>query len=104
MEILTTETYEKWFRKLKDRQARARISLALRRCQLEDRLVGDVKSVGDQIYEMRFHFGPGYRLYYLLQERTVVVLLVGGDKASQDADIAKAKALAADLRKEKQWP
>ena len=52
---------------------------------------------------MRFHFGPGYRIYYLQHQRTVVVLLAGGDKTNQAADISKAKALAAHLREDKSW-
>lgn len=104
MDILTTEAYDRWFRKIKDRQAKARINLALRRCQLDGRVVGDVKPVGDQVHEMRFHFGPGYRLYFVHRGSTVIILLAGGDKSSQDDDIAKAKRLALQLRKEQQWP
>jgi putative addiction module killer protein len=103
VEILTTETYDKWIRKLKDSQARARINLTLRRCQMEGRLVGDLQPVGDQVFEMRFHFGPGYRIYYLQHQRTVVVLLAGGDKTNQAADISKAKVLAARIREDKSW-
>ena len=103
MEILTTAAYDKWIRKLKDSQARARINLTLRRCQIEGRLVGDLQPVGDQVFEMRFHFGPGYRIYYPQHQRTVVVLLAGGDKTNQAADISKAKALAAHLREDKSW-
>lgn len=62
MEILTTDAYDKWFRKLKDTQAKARINIALRRCQLQGEMVGDLKPVGNQVHEMRFHFGPGYRV------------------------------------------
>lgn len=104
MVIFTTDIYDKRFRRLKDQQARARINPALRRCELEGRLVGDLKPVGDQVYEMRFHFGPGYRVYYLQQGTTVVLLLVGGDKSSQESDIARAKALADELREEQSWP
>lgn len=104
MEILTTDVYDKWFRKLKDAQARARINLALRRCQVEGRVVGDLKPVGGQVHEMRFHFGPGYRVYYLQHHQNVVLLLIGGDKSSQAADISKAKNLAAQIREEQQWP
>lgn len=104
VEILTTDVYDTWFRKLKDTQARARINVTLRRCQLEGRLVADVKPVGDQVHEMRFHFGPGYRVYYLHHGETVVMLLIGGDKSTQATDIAKAKRLAAQIREEQQWP
>ncbi|WP_116116007.1 type II toxin-antitoxin system RelE/ParE family toxin [Austwickia chelonae] len=103
MKILTTGDYDKWFRKLKDVQAKARINLALRRCQLEDRLVGDLQPVGEQVFEMRFHFGPGYRVYYSQHEQTVVLLLIGGDKSTQPHDIAKAKELAAQIREDQSW-
>ena len=104
MEIRTTDAYDTWFRKLKDARARARINVTLRRCQLEGRLVADVKPVGGQVHEMRFHFGPGYRVYYLRHGETVVLLLIGGDKSTQAADITKAKSLAAQIREEQQWP
>lgn len=103
MEILTTEAYDKWIRKLKDTRARARINLAWRRCQLEGRLVGDLQPVGEQVFEMRFHFGPGYRVYYLQHHETVVLLLVGGDKSTQPQNISKAKELAAQIREEQSW-
>ena len=104
VDILTTEAYDRWFRNIKDRHAKARINLALRRCQLDGRVVGDVKPVGDQVREMRFHFGPGYRLYFVQRCSTVILLLAGGDKSSQDDDIAMAKRLELQLRKEQQWP
>lgn len=53
---------------------------------------------------MRFHLGPGYRIYYLQQGDVLVLLLVGGDKSTQSDDINKAKHLADELRKEKRWP
>lgn len=102
VEIFTTDAYDKWFRKLKDTQARARISIALRRCQLQGEMAGDLKPVGDQVLEMRFHFGPGYRVYYTHQGDAIVLLLIGGDKTTQQADIDKAKILATHLRKDKQ--
>ena len=101
-EIFTTDTYDKWFRKLKDTQARARISITLRRCQLQGEMVGDLKPVGDQVLEMRFHFGPGYRVYYTHKGDAIVLLLIGGDKTTQQADIDKAKTLAIHLRKDQQ--
>jgi putative addiction module killer protein len=99
MEIRTTEAYQKWFDKLTDDRAKARIRVRIRR--LEKGNPGDVKPVGDGISEMRIDYGQGYRLYYKATTgyqdtgKEIVVLLCGGDKSTQQADIARAKTLAA---------
>lgn len=93
MRILKTDQYEKWFRKLKDAVARARINARIRRIELYGELVGDWKPVGDKVVELRFDIGPGYRVYAHPRGSELVLLLVGGDKSSQQADIAKAKGL-----------
>lgn len=98
MEILQTESYKKWFRKLKDVRARNRISNAFKRYQIEGAILGDVKFLGDHVYELRFHFGPGYRVYYLRQKKMIVLLLLGGDKSGQAADIATAKQMAKEIK------
>ncbi|RJF92984.1 type II toxin-antitoxin system RelE/ParE family toxin [Sphingomonas cavernae] len=95
IEIRQTETYAKWFRKLRDRTARARIDIRIRRVSLGN--FGDVKPVGEGVSELRVDYGPGYRVYFVQRGEVVVILLCGGDKASQEGDIVKAKALAADL-------
>ena len=60
--------------------------------------IGDNRSVGDGVFEMRIHYGPGYRLYFIHEGTTVVVLLCGGDKDSQESDIARARRLAKEWR------
>ena len=100
MGFYRVEQYDKWFRKLKDATAKARILVALRRIQTLGEIVGDIKSVGDGVYEMRFHIGPGYRIYYLVHGDRMMLLLFVGDKSSQVRDIAGAKKLATGIRKD----
>jgi putative addiction module killer protein len=95
MEIRQTEVFNKWLTRLRDRQARARILLRIRR--MEDGNPGDTKSVGEGIRELRIPYGPGYRVYYTETLGEIVLLLCGGDKSSQDRDIRKAKELASEL-------
>ncbi|MDO8965297.1 type II toxin-antitoxin system RelE/ParE family toxin [Algoriphagus sp.] len=86
-----TSEFDKWLKKLNDRKAKAKILLRLQR--IESGNLGDVSSVGDGIEEMRVHFGPGYRVYFKKQGDKLILLLIGGDKSTQDSDIKKAKAL-----------
>ena len=72
-----------------------RINIRIRRLSLGN--PGDVKPVGQGISEMRVDYGPGYRVYFILKENELIVLLVGGDKSTQEKDIAKAKQLAKDI-------
>ena len=90
--IVETDQFRDWLDSLRDRKARLRIDDRLRR--LADGNAGDTKSVGDGVQELRLHFGPGYRIYYIWRDGVLIVLLSGGDKSSQARDIAKAKALA----------
>ena len=85
-------TFDQWLRGLQDRRAVAVVSQRLER--VAQGKLGDVRSVGDGVSEMRIHYGPGYRLYLLRDGAAVVVLLCGGDKDSQRRDIANAKRLA----------
>ena len=84
-----TDIFKKWFRKLKDEQAKACIANRIRSISSKDNL-GDFKYVGDKIFELRIHYGPGYRLYFCYREQTVILLLCGGDKSTQENDIKKA--------------
>lgn len=94
-EIRRTDSFIDWFRRLKNVEARARIAKRLAR--LEDGNFGDHAGVGDGVMELRLHFGPGYRVYYVERGGALVILLAGGDKSSQADDIEKAKALARDV-------
>jgi putative addiction module killer protein len=95
--IVETEAYAKWFEGLRDARAKARINIRLER--VETGQYGDHKSVGDGVFELRFAFGPGYRVYFAERGVEVILLLAGGDKDSQERDIAKAKEVARNLPK-----
>ncbi len=85
-----------WLHGLKDRPTLIRL---LRRLDKAQRgVLGDVKPVGDGIFEMREHFGPGWRMYYLQRGSALIVMLGGGDKSTQSADIAKARKLAGTIK------
>ena len=95
MEIRQTEVFARWFNRLRDRHARARILAHIRRLSLGN--PGDVKPIGEGISEMKIDHGPGYRVYYTKRGEALVILLVGGDKRRQKKDIARAKELAREL-------
>jgi putative addiction module killer protein len=92
IEIRETGEYVAWFESLRDRMAKTRILLRIRRVSLGN--FGDVKPVGEGVSELRVDYGPGYRVYFLRKGRTLVVLLGGGDKRTQSHDIQKAIALS----------
>ncbi|MFT5697861.1 MAG: putative addiction module killer protein [Desulforhopalus sp.] len=87
--VKTLPEFDTWLDGLKDRTTRLRLSRRLDKAQRGN--IGDVKPVGDGIFEMREYFGPGWRMYYAKRGDTIIVMLGGGDKGSQVADIAKAK-------------
>lgn len=95
VEIRQTMVYDRWFRKVRDTHARARILARIRRLSLGN--PGDVRPVGEGVSELRIDYGPGYRVYYVHRGKAVVVLFAGGDKDSQDRDITKARRLARNL-------
>lgn len=95
IEIRQTDVYSKWFKSLRDRQARARIDTRIRRLSLGN--PGDVKPVGEGVSELRIDYGPGYRVYFVQHGQALVVLLAGGDKRTQDSDIRTALELARKL-------
>lgn len=96
IQIQQTETYAKWFSGLRDRVARARIDIRIRRLSLGN--AGDVKPIGEGVSELRVNHGPGYRVYFIQRGEVVIILLAGGDKSTQDKDIRNAKSLANDLK------
>lgn len=95
-EILRSATFDAWLSGLRDRQAKVRIAARLDRLALGN--PGDVKPVGSGVNEMRIDYGPGYRVYYAQRGPIVVVILCGGDKRTQDADIKRAKDIAKDWK------
>ena len=92
LEIRRTDEFAKWLKRLRDTDAKARINLRIRRIALTGNL-GDYKPVGGSVYELRIDYGPGYRLYFTWRGSEIVLLLIGGDKTSQQRDIEKAKEL-----------
>ena len=96
LEVRETAVYAEWFAGLRDRNAKARINIRIRRLSLGN--PGDVKPVGEGISELRVDHGAGYRVYFAQKADLFVVLLAGGDKATQDRDIRQSKALARDLQ------
>lgn len=95
IEIRRTEEYARWLEKLRDAEARSRIRIRLRRLAAGN--AGDVRAVGGGVSELRIDYGPGYRIYYVHRGPTLVILLAGGDKSSQDRDILRALGLAKEV-------
>ena len=90
--IEKTIEFDKWLRKLSDLKAKAKILFRIQKLE-NDEHFGDCKSVGDGIKELRINFAKGYRIYFKEKDGKIVILLVGGDKSSQDKDIKKAKEI-----------
>lgn len=92
VEVVRSATFDRWLRKLKDRRAAARVLVRI------DRLAGgnpgDVQPVGHGVSELRINYGPGYRVYFVREGDRLILLLTGGDKSTQDADISTAHDIA----------
>jgi len=93
--IQQTHKFSQWLIKLKDMRARIAIARRLERAQSGN--LGDVKSVGERVFEMRVDMGAGYRLYYTMRGNELIILLVGGDKSTQQRDIEKAIEMAKEI-------
>ena len=96
LEVRRTTEFIDWLLELRDLAARVRIAKRIDRIAQGN--FGDAKSVGDGVSELRFTFGPGYRIYYTRLGDVVVILLCGGDKASQGGDIERAKTMAQEIK------
>jgi putative addiction module killer protein len=94
-EIRKTDAYARWLDGLRDIHARARILARVERLAAGN--PGDVKPVGEGVSELRIDYGPGYRVYFTMRGRTVIILLAGGDKRTQATDIKTALRLARNL-------
>ena len=95
IEVRQTDVYARWFRRLRDKRARARINARIRRLSLGN--PGNVRAVGEGVSELRIDYGPGYRVYFVQRGQSLALLLAGGDKSTQDLDIEKARNLAREL-------
>lgn len=95
IEIIQSERFMDWMKSLRDVRARARILERLVRVSQGN--FGDVAVVGDGVSELRIHYGPGYRVYFVRRGATVILLLCAGDKSTQKRDIAAARAMAVEL-------
>ena len=93
MEVRQTPVFSNWMAALRDHRARAKIAARIDRLALGN--PGDVAPVGEGVSELRIHYGPGYRVYFITRSQTLVVLLCGGDKSTQTKNIRAAKLLAA---------
>ena len=94
-QVIRSDTFSRWFRGLRDRQAQARITVRIRR--VEEGNLGDHGSVGGGVSELRTNVGPGYRVYYTIRRNSVLILLCGGDKSSQQRDIRRAQQMGNEL-------
>ena len=97
IEIRRTDAYESWYRKLRDKDAKARILIRIGRLSAGN--PGDVRPVGEGVSELRIDYGPGYRVYFLRIDGDLAVLLLGGDKSTQRQDVERARELARELVK-----
>jgi len=94
-ELCSTPTFDKWLAKLKDASTRNRLLARLDR--IETGNFGDFKQIDNNLFELRFFFGSGLRIYYTIRNGQVILLLVGGDKSTQTKDIVKSKALLLEM-------
>ena len=97
VEIRRTDAYDRWFRRLRDRNAREIVNIRIRR--LREGSAGDVRAVGEGVSELRIPYGPGYRIYFTRLGQRLIMLLAGGDKDGQERDIRMAQSPARGVRR-----
>lgn len=98
MNLLKTDVFDKWLKKLKDQRAKAIIQVHLNR--LIENKFGKIKTVGNGICEKKINYGPGYRIYFMRFDQNLIILLCGGDKSTQQDDIKQAKTLIKEVTTE----
>ncbi|MCZ2474421.1 type II toxin-antitoxin system RelE/ParE family toxin [Aquirufa ecclesiirivi] len=96
--IEKTTEFDKWFKKLNDFRAKAKILFRLQKLEIDEHF-GDCESVGDGIQELKINYAKGYRVYFKEIDRKIIILLIGGDKSTQQKDIEKAKDILKKLKK-----
>lgn len=96
IEVIKSSVFAEWLDSLRDPRAVAKVRVRIDRAAFGN--AGDVRPVGNGVSEMRIDYGPGYRVYFMQRGAVLIVLLCGGDKASQSRDIAKAKRLADEYK------
>lgn len=99
MRVLKTGRYDRWMKRLRDRKAKAFIVNYFDAIANDEEVSGDIKGIGDYVTEARFHYGPGYRVYYTTKGNEIMLLLVGGDKSTQSQDVKDAKRMAKEWRR-----
>jgi putative addiction module killer protein len=90
--IEKTTEFDKWFRKLKDIRAKAKILFRIQRLERDEHF-GDCEPVGDGIRELKINYAKGYRVYFKEKDQKIIILIIGGDKSTQQRDIEKAKEI-----------
>jgi putative addiction module killer protein len=96
--IEKTVEFDKWLRKLKDLRAKAKILFRIQKLEIDEHL-GDCKPIGEGIHELRIDYAKGYRIYFKEKEGKIIILLVGGEKSTQQKDIEKAKEIWNRIKK-----
>jgi putative addiction module killer protein len=96
--IEKTDEFDKWFRKLKDLRAKAKILFRIQKIENDDHF-GDCEAVGNGIRELKINYAKGYRVYFKESDGRIIILLIGGDKSTQQHDIEKAKEILKRLKK-----